>query len=185
MFTFEIDTTGCSDEPNLWFYIYNDSGIIVHRVTVQLKNAYWNFDDWDTREEWRKDNDAGHALITPDGYGSPQGWAAVAYGVSGKEWNEECMNRAIPLLPNASYTLTFREKRKAFYGNPAYVLVRSKTAFSQGENNVLYQEFTTTSGGYGYHYYFFYTNDFNDYYVSFGQKYQGEYYVDNVQLIKN
>jgi len=185
MFTFEIDTTGCTGNPRLYLYAYNDLGIIVHRVSVQRRDAYypWNFDTWDTREEWRKDNDEGHALITPDGYGG--GWAGVAYGVAEKQWNEECMNRAIPLLPSSNYMLFFREKQKgAYYGNSAYVLVRSKTAFSQGENNVLYQEFVPTYGGYGYRYYYFSTNNYHDYYVSFGQKYRGEYYMDDVWLHK-
>jgi hypothetical protein len=182
MFTFEIDTTGCTGNPRLYIYALDDIGVIVDRVTVALKNAYWDFDYWDTREDWRKDNDEGHALITPDGLNNS--WAAVPYGVAGTQWNENCMNRAIPLLPNTYYAIQFKEKRKAYYGNKAYVLVRSKTAFSAGENNVLYSEFTPTSGSYGYRIAYFHTNNYEDYYVSFGQKYQGEYYVDYVRLYK-
>jgi len=177
--TFEINTTSCTS-PRLKFSYYNDSGIVIHRVTVQKSGAMWNFDNYDTREDWRKDNDEGHALITPDGYLT--GFAAIPYGVPTKEWNENCMNRAIPLLPNKSYTLYFRSKRKAYYGNPSYVLVRSKTAFSKGENNVIYREFTPPSNYWMFYGYTFTTNNYHDYYLSFGQKYQGEYYIDNVYL---
>jgi hypothetical protein len=185
MYTFEIDTTSCTDDPQLRFYYKNESGIIIHRVTVQKSGAYWDFENYDTREDWRKDNDEGHALITPDGYGWP-GYAAVPYGEPSKEWNENCMNRAMALLPSRSYTLYFYARRKNYYGNPSYVLVRSKTAFSQGENNVLYREFTPpSSGGWQLYGYTFTTNNYHDYYLSFGQKWYGHYYIDGVRLVKN
>jgi hypothetical protein len=154
---------------------------ILYDVAVVREGGAFDFDDADRREGWLQSgpsDEAPHALMTHDGVSLS--WAGVVQG-SASEWNEPLMNWWMALKPNTRYHLSFKTRESSSDASLPYVLVRSDEAFHQGENNVLFQSFD--AGGplaFVTHEYDFTTGDHPDYRVSFGERFQGAYFVDDV-----